>query len=862
MGDGNFYVLLDDFTLTAGNVNDYVLEATLENASVSASLSIDISGGTDLVLADTKYLQINYAEIIQTLDDARVKNTIIGTLEHTLGRLISSSSGKLLGATLSRTLERVTLSSSGASSGNVLVKVLGNVSISSIGNTRGGSSQISLDNFTLSSVGIGTLSADLGLTLSDVGLSITSKVLLKGQASTPLDEIGALSSEGLVNISGDVQQIIELSSVSSVGNLPIEAVGEPSFGNALAIGNGFTATTYSPFQQIVTWSGHPASGQSVKTRLGNLVGITGRAGEFGLWAGTGWQGTLQDHDRYLIASNLGLEAHNIDITLYEGTSPTIKLAQDIPSIALGNPLPTGFNTNTGIWMGNDSGAYKLRVGDPENARLEWTGSSLDIFGATLTLTQGLNTVIKLDPTIPSFAIGNPAPTAFDGLDSGLWTGIDGVEGYKFRLGDPSGARLEWISPYGGDEGKLNLVGTSLKFDGPEGAIILTQATLEKVGGSFTGSGVWIDSDGIWGINSSEVQAYIDSSSGELKAAAGTITLNSSGISMLGGTFRAGQASTFTEGKGVWIGELPADLLVTYEEGYPIYTEGTTLGYQGTTDESRLAIGGGWAFRIGDPDGDRLEWDGLSLSLFAPTINLVESTIMGNPTIYFKKSDNSPILTLQAEVTTGLSPDKVIAELLVSSYNTLGTELIIGAEMIEFSSVPFLPSNPTQNLQAVTKQYVDGLIVTDHGALSGLSDDDHPQYVKNTENETIRGVKTFSSIPVLPGWNPVKNNQAARKAYVDSLNKDLIYLKAYYYDEDIEIINGAIYFTVPSYLNGATVISVGSKVYTGTATATLYNVTKAETVIATKTFATGDVLRVDVSAASGQGLDYWCEVRLA
>jgi hypothetical protein len=38
----------------------------------------------------------------------------------------------------------------------------------------------------------------------------------------------------------------------------------------------------------------------------------------------------------------------------------------------------------------------------------------------------------------------------------------------------------------------------------------------------------------------------------------------------------------------------------------------------------------------------------------------------------------------------------------------------------------------------------------------------------TGDQTVAGVKTFSSIPVLPASNPTTDNQAVRKAYVDSL----------------------------------------------------------------------------------------------
>ena len=109
---------------------------------------------------------------------------------------------------------------------------------------------------------------------------------------------------------------------------------------------------------------------------------------------------------------------------------------------------------------------------------------------------------------------------------------------------------------------------------------------------------------------------------------------------------------------------------------------------------------------------------------------------------------------------------------------------------------------------------------DHGALSGLSDNDHPQYllttgkaadsdkldgidstgfaaashdhdaaylgktakaadsdkldgvdstgfVNTTANQTVGGIKTFSSIPVLPASDPTTANQAVRKGFADA-----------------------------------------------------------------------------------------------
>ncbi|MBG0770478.1 MAG: hypothetical protein H0S82_02155 [Anaerolineaceae bacterium] len=85
-------------------------------------------------------------------------------------------------------------------------------------------------------------------------------------------------------------------------------------------------------------------------------------------------------------------------------------------------------------------------------------------------------------------------------------------------------------------------------------------------------------------------------------------------------------------------------------------------------------------------------------------------------------------------------------------------------------------------------------------MTGLGDDDHAQYlneerhdtpdrhaipgvvphdpqkaddstvVHNTGDESVAGIKTFSSLPVLPAGNPTSADQAASKGYVDRINK--------------------------------------------------------------------------------------------
>ena len=57
----------------------------------------------------------------------------------------------------------------------------------------------------------------------------------------------------------------------------------------------------------------------------------------------------------------------------------------------------------------------------------------------------------------------------------------------------------------------------------------------------------------------------------------------------------------------------------------------------------------------------------------------------------------------------------------------------------------------------------GAKAADSDRLDGV---DSTGFVNTTAAQTVAGIKTFSSIPVLPASNPTTDNQAARKAYVD------------------------------------------------------------------------------------------------
>ena len=95
-------------------------------------------------------------------------------------------------------------------------------------------------------------------------------------------------------------------------------------------------------------------------------------------------------------------------------------------------------------------------------------------------------------------------------------------------------------------------------------------------------------------------------------------------------------------------------------------------------------------------------------------------------------------------------------------NTDDVIVIDGDGNVDFSCIPTGPSEaPTGDYQFANKKYADDGITT-HVAVAAP----HSGHVDTTGNETIAGVKTFSSTPVGPSAAPTANYQLANKKYVD------------------------------------------------------------------------------------------------
>lgn len=91
-----------------------------------------------------------------------------------------------------------------------------------------------------------------------------------------------------------------------------------------------------------------------------------------------------------------------------------------------------------------------------------------------------------------------------------------------------------------------------------------------------------------------------------------------------------------------------------------------------------------------------------------------------------------------------------------------TQTVAGVK--SFSSFPITPStDPTTDYQVVNKKYVDGINTSIQGLITTLDG----AVVKTSGDQSIAGIKTFSSFPVTPSADPTTDYQVANKKYVDS-----------------------------------------------------------------------------------------------
>lgn len=239
--------------------------------------------------------------------------------------------------------------------------------------------------------------------LGNATLAANGVVLVYGSLNTTLDD---------VTLAGYTKAISSASLSVTLDNIKTETFS--------AVFGG----TDAPYEDVLSWTGHPLTGSRVRVRTGNLYGIFGEVNEFGIYAGEGWDpnsgAAPLASSQYIRLGNVVNEFHNVPVNLYDNGFITMQMEPSAPSFAMGNPLPSGYDAGTGLWQGKDTdGVYKWRIGDPspDGSSLNWTGDSLVL----------RNSSFEVDGPTSHLAFGNPPPTS-SSSGTGIWIDRSGFYG--------------------------------------------------------------------------------------------------------------------------------------------------------------------------------------------------------------------------------------------------------------------------------------------------------------------------------------------------------------------------------------------------------------------------------------------------
>jgi len=346
--------------------------------------------------------------------------------------------------------------------------------------------------------------------LGDASLASNALVLLYGSLRTTLDGVTAAATAAVENV--------------ATLNVTLDGIRTETFS---AIFGG----TKAPYEDVLSWTGHPLTGSRVRVRTGNLYGIFGEANEFGLFAGEGWDegsgAAPSASSKYIRLGSFTNEFHNVPIKLYDTGVLTMQMEPDAPSFAMGNPLPSAYGTGIGLWQGKDSDdIYKWRIGNPAagGSLLSWDGSALLLSNSSLDISGATAHI----------AFGDPPPTS-PTSGTGIWidkTGLYGINAGVTQIFIDTLDGILYVD--GGTEFGVNPLLGDLYVDG-----ILTLGTdgrLQQGAGTwgvdFTGSAIWNDS-GVMNIGgwNNNVKQWWGGSEGKFYTGGGAVTMDADGIAI-------------------------------------------------------------------------------------------------------------------------------------------------------------------------------------------------------------------------------------------------------------------------------------------------------------------------------------------
>ena len=164
--------------------------------------------------------------------------------------------------------------------------------------------------------------------------------------------------------------------------------------------------------------------------------------------------------------------------------------------------------------------------------------------------------IRLDPSVPSLAVGNPLPTGVQGGGAGFWTGRDSWSGkYNLRIGGTSGNGPQML--YNGDSGNLmirNKAGENvIMFEGTGASRFEGPMTIGTGGGIWQGTGtfaapttglkIWNDGGvGRLATYKTGLEQITINTDGQLTAGANNVYLDREGITLTSGSVQTDYSS--------------------------------------------------------------------------------------------------------------------------------------------------------------------------------------------------------------------------------------------------------------------------------------------------------------------------------
>jgi len=162
-------------------------------------------------------------------------------------------------------------------------------------------------------------------------------------------------------------------------------------------------------------------------------------------------------------------------------------------------VPIAANRTVRARFGNLKGItsvseYGFFAGDfANNSFVRFSDQAAQIRGIPVELYDGATNTVRMNPAVPSFAMGSTLPSAY-GTGTGIWMGKDSSV-YKFRVGNPAGDRMTW------DNTTLNVVGTLTATSGTIGSFTIGATTLTATGVTLDGAGIinvgGSGSDALW-----------------------------------------------------------------------------------------------------------------------------------------------------------------------------------------------------------------------------------------------------------------------------------------------------------------------------------------------------------------------------